>query len=137
MKIKLLLLISIFFTGCSTTIKVPVTSPIPVPDKATIIFIYNGLGVYETHKTKVFVDDKIIGEINTMSPLTVNVSPGQHKLYTETAGQVIDRITTSYFEQNKIYYMSIWFEGGMWAGSMWISEIPKISEFEVIKYPFQ
>jgi len=137
MKIKLLLLISIFFTGCSTTIKVPVTSPLPVPDKATIVFIYNGMGVYETYKTKVFIDDKTIGVVNTTSPLTVTVSPGQHKLYTETSGQVIDRITSAYFEQNKVYYMSIWFEGGMWAGSMWISEIPKISEFEVLKYPFQ
>ncbi|EIC31339.1 hypothetical protein Metal_3692 [Methylomicrobium album BG8] len=133
----LLLLISIFFGGCSTTIIIPAPSPLPSPDKATIVFIYKGLGIYETHKTKVFIDDKVVGTVNTISPLTVTVSPGEHKLYTKTSGQVIDRINSSYFQENRVYYMSIWFEGGVWAGSMWITEIPQISEFEVIKYSFQ
>jgi hypothetical protein len=133
----LLLLITIFLVGCSTTIKIPVSPPPPSPDKATIVFIYNGMGIYETYKTKVFIDDKVAGTVNTISPLTVTVSPGEHKLYTETSGPVIDRITSGYFQENKVYYMSIWFEGGVWVGSIWITEIPQISEFEVIKYSFQ
>jgi len=83
------------------------------------------------------MDNSPIGDVSTLSPLTVSVTPGQHELYAKVSGPVIDRITSGYYEQNKVYYMSVWFEGGMWASSVRITPIPKLTEFEVIKYSFQ
>jgi len=136
---NLLLIIGLglILTGCSTTISVPVSEPTVTPGKSSLVFVYEGMGMYVPYKIKIFMDKQCIGEVGSTSPLTVSVAPGQHELHTREKGPVIDRITTAYFEPNQIYYLLVWFEGGVWVGSNRITQIPKLTSYEIIKYPFQ
>jgi len=127
----------LILSACSTTISVPVSEPTVIPGKSSLVFVYYGMGVYEPQKIKIFMDKQCIGEVGSTFPLTVTVAPGQHELHTRMKGPVIDRITTAYFEPNQIYYLSVWFEGGVWVGSNRITPISKLTSYEILKYPFQ
>ena len=127
--ITIILVSLLFLSGCAskTLITVPLDSTPLSEEKATLIIFTEETFPKEF---KLMLDQQFIGMLNPVFPLKFEIEPGFHEIYAEVP-MLIDRITTYEFDEGKTYYMKLWLEHGMWAGSVRIDPTYTIDGYEV------
>jgi len=125
-----LLITILSLTGCGTMITIPIDQSLIEEDKATII-VFHEQGFSD--EFEVFFDREPVGVVTSESPLKLSVTEGEHEIHTEITA-VIDRVTKKIYEADKIYYMRIWFDRGMWVSSIRIDPTYERSNYDVNSY---
>jgi len=132
----LIILTSLFIlSGCGTKITVPIDQTLISEDKATVI-IFNVSGRGLPNPMEVSIDNNVVGIITPEIPLKIEVSGGGHELYVERpqGTMMIQRKMLKTFDAGKVYYMKVWFDHGMWIGSLRIDPVYERTNYETYSY---
>jgi len=127
-RIIALLITLLTLAGCSWSAKYnPDFSDKPT-DKATVVFYF------KPHRSlfppsgsiPIVANDIELGELSGGEVLTTYLKPATYKIH--TASFAIDRISTFSFEADKVYFIKIWVDHGMWVGSIRLTQTSKPEE---------
>ena len=115
---KFILLILFVLTGCDRAVKFnPDLGHLPANQATVLFYLEHGKGLFEPSVSiPVIANDVEIGQLDNGMFIKHYFKPGSYKLHSRTVA--IDRISNFIFEKDKIYFIKVWADIGVWASSI-------------------